>query len=94
MQLFQKCVIYFVRTDVLIQKTIRNKFRTCTVLTVAHRLNTVMDSDRILVMDAGSVVEFDHPHILLKNKNGYLYSMVGQTGLATSNLLHSLAVTV
>lgn len=41
------------RTDGLIQSTIRSKFARCTVLTVAHRLNTIMDSDRVLVMDAG-----------------------------------------
>lgn len=87
-------MIRFVRTDALIQSTIRNKFRTCTVITVAHRLHTVMDSDRVLVMDAGSVVEFDHPHILLKNIDGFLYSMVEQTGVAASKLLRSLAATV
>lgn len=81
----------FFRTDALIQNTIRNKFRMCTVLTIAHRLNTVMDSDKVLVMDAGAMVEFDHPHILLKNVNGFLYKMVEQTGPSNVILLHNLA---
>lgn len=79
------------RTDALIQNTIKNKFKSCTVLTIAHRLNTIMDSERVLVMDAGTVVEFDHPHNLLKNKDGFLYKMVEQTGIITSQLLHSMA---
>lgn len=66
----------------------------CTVLTIAHRLNTVMDSDKVLVMDAGKMVEFDHPHNLLKDKNGYLYKMVEQTGPNTAELLHSAALEV
>ncbi|KAJ3652255.1 hypothetical protein Zmor_018236 [Zophobas morio] len=68
------------RTDELIQKTIRSKFRECTVLTIAHRLNTVMDSDRILVMSDGCVFEFDEPRRLLENTNGVFYRLVKQAG--------------
>lgn len=66
----------------------------CTVITIAHRLNTVMDSDRVLVLDAGTVVEFDHPHSLLKNKDGVFYSMVKETGPDTADLLHAVAAEV
>ncbi|XP_063925187.1 probable multidrug resistance-associated protein lethal(2)03659 isoform X2 [Zophobas morio] len=68
------------RTDELIQKTIRSEFRECTVLTIAHRLNTVMDSDRILVMSDGCVVEFDEPRRLLENTNGVFYRLIKQAG--------------
>lgn len=81
----------FSRTDALIQNTIKNKFRMCTVLTIAHRLNTIMDSDKVLVMDDGSMVEFDHPHILLQNKNGFFYKMVEQTGPFNAKVLHNMA---
>lgn len=66
-------------TDTLIQKTITTEFSDCTVLTIAHRLHTVINADRILVMDNGSMVEFDHPHILLKNESGYLTHLVNET---------------
>ncbi|XP_060872043.1 LOW QUALITY PROTEIN: ATP-binding cassette sub-family C member 4-like [Metopolophium dirhodum] len=78
-------------TDKLIQNTIRNKFRFCTVLTIAHRLNTIMDSDKVLVMDFGKIIEFDHPYSLLKNTDGFFYKMVEETGKDTAFFLHSVA---
>ncbi|XP_050518856.1 ATP-binding cassette sub-family C member 4-like [Diabrotica virgifera virgifera] len=78
-------------TDGLIQKTIRKNFDKCTVLTIAHRINTIMDSDKVLVMDAGRVVEFDHPYTLLQNQNGVFYSLVLQTGKATARTLITIA---
>ncbi|XP_060072940.1 ATP-binding cassette sub-family C member 4-like isoform X1 [Ylistrum balloti] len=68
------------RTDELIQQTIREKFRQCTVLTIAHRLNTIMDSDRVLVLDEGNIVEFNKPYVLLQDEDGHFYRMVQQTG--------------
>lgn len=79
------------RTDELIQLTIRKKFARCTVLTIAHRLNTVMDSDRILVMDAGCAVEFDVPYLLLQKGKGFLHSMVNETGPAMAEALKEVA---
>lgn len=52
-------------TDKLIQKTIRDKFSHCTVLTIAHRLNTIMDSDFVIVMENGHCIETGHPFALL-----------------------------
>ncbi|KAF3857403.1 hypothetical protein F7725_009262 [Dissostichus mawsoni] len=75
------------RTDELIQKTIRDKFRECTVLTIAHRLNTIIDSDRIMVLDSGTIQELDRPFNLLQNKDGALYKMTQQMGRAEAAAL-------
>uniref|UniRef100_A0A674F439 Multidrug resistance-associated protein 4 n=1 Tax=Salmo trutta TaxID=8032 RepID=A0A674F439_SALTR len=78
------------RTDGLIQQTIREKFRECTVLTIAHRLNTIIDCDRILVLDAGRIQEYDEPYVLLQNQEGVFYQTVQQTGKAeAASLLHA-----
>ncbi|XP_061579415.1 ATP-binding cassette sub-family C member 4-like isoform X2 [Cololabis saira] len=78
------------RTDSLIQQTIRDKFQKCTVLTIAHRLDTIIDCDRILVLDAGRIQEYDEPYVLLQNQDGLFYQMVQQTGRAeAASLLHA-----
>ncbi|XP_050293273.1 probable multidrug resistance-associated protein lethal(2)03659 [Anthonomus grandis grandis] len=80
------------QTDALIQNTIRRKFPDCTVLTIAHRLHTIMDSDKVVVMDAGRIVEFGHPHELLQKKeNGVFYELVQQTGGAMADNLIAIA---
>ncbi|XP_018565518.1 probable multidrug resistance-associated protein lethal(2)03659 isoform X2 [Anoplophora glabripennis] len=78
-------------TDGLIQTTIRRKFASCTVLTIAHRLHTIMDSDKVLVMDAGRAVEFDHPYKLLQNPEGLFYELVLQTGADMAEDLMAVA---
>jgi ATP-binding cassette subfamily C (CFTR/MRP) protein 1 len=54
-------------TDALIQQTIRTEFKDRTVLTIAHRINTIIDYDKVLVLDKGRLVEFDRPSTLLAN---------------------------
>ena len=62
-------------SDAMVQIMIKEKFNACTVLTIAHRLNTIKDSDRILVLDAGLVAEFDGPEALLEKEGGLFASM-------------------
>lgn len=64
-----------VGTDDLIQKIIRREMTHCTIITIAHRLNTVIDYDRIMVLDDGKVVEMGSPTVLLSNKLSYFYKL-------------------
>ncbi|XP_054158174.1 ATP-binding cassette subfamily C member 4-like [Oppia nitens] len=79
------------KTDALIQRTIRENFADCTVLTIAHRLNTIIDSDRVLVLDSGRIMEFGVPYELLQNNSGILYKLVKQTGVQMADQLIRLA---
>ncbi|KAF9148512.1 Multidrug resistance-associated protein 1 [Linnemannia schmuckeri] len=69
-----------VETDELIQKTIRKEFADRTILTIAHRIKTVMDSDRILVLEMGRVEEFDRPSVLLQKEESLFYRLAKQAG--------------
>ncbi|EGF76338.1 hypothetical protein BATDEDRAFT_21115 [Batrachochytrium dendrobatidis JAM81] len=79
------------KTDLLIQETIKKNFADLTMLTIAHRLNTIIDCDRVLVMDAGKVVEFDEPIKLLDIPDGVFRSLVEQTGDAAAAKLRECA---
>lgn len=81
------------QTDSLIQNTIRTKFSNCTILTIAHRLHTVMDCDKVMVMDAGHLVEYASPYELLNDLAGskIFYGMAKQTGRATFDGLYRMA---
>ncbi|KAH1014057.1 hypothetical protein HUJ04_002952 [Dendroctonus ponderosae] len=79
-------------TDGLIQSTIRKKFKECTVLTIAHRLNTIMDSDKVLVMASGQLLEFDHPHKLLQNPESHFLKMVEETGSSMTEQLKAVSL--
>uniref|UniRef100_A0AAX7TMG0 ABC-type glutathione-S-conjugate transporter n=1 Tax=Astatotilapia calliptera TaxID=8154 RepID=A0AAX7TMG0_ASTCA len=67
-------------TDTLIQSTIRTQFEDCTVLTIAHRLNTIMDYTRVIVMDRGHISEMDSPANLISQR-GQFYRMCREAGL-------------
>ncbi|KAJ3101164.1 hypothetical protein HDU97_001630 [Phlyctochytrium planicorne] len=78
-------------TDDFIQKAIRRDFEGKTVLTIAHRLNTVIDYDRVLVLEAGKVAEFDSPSSLLSDTSSKFYAMVSDTGEANAEMLKVMA---
>ncbi|KDR83121.1 hypothetical protein GALMADRAFT_263529 [Galerina marginata CBS 339.88] len=78
------------KTDAVIQSTLRSQLgANVTVITVAHRLQTIMDSDKILVLENGHIVEFDSPRVLLANEKGALRALVEGSG--DKSLLYALA---
>ncbi|KAL4496522.1 hypothetical protein ABPG72_014752 [Tetrahymena utriculariae] len=78
-------------TDELIQRKIREKFANSTVITVAHRLNTIADYDKIIVLDKGTVIESGAPYELLCKENGIFKQMVDHTGKNNANIIYKIA---
>ncbi|KAJ3202462.1 hypothetical protein HDU67_000543, partial [Dinochytrium kinnereticum] len=78
-------------TDALIQKALREDFATATVLTIAHRLNTIMDYDKVMVMDAGKIAELDSPANLLDRPDSKFRAMVAETGASNFEVLRAIA---
>ena len=70
-------------TDDLVQATIRREFSDCTVLTIAHRIKTILDNDRVLVMESGNIKEFDQPDVLLSDKESAFYKMAKDAGIVS-----------
>ncbi|XP_011377129.1 canalicular multispecific organic anion transporter 1 [Pteropus vampyrus] len=71
-------------TDRLIQMTIQKEFSHCTTITIAHRLHTIMDSNKVMVLDHGKIVEYGSPEELLKNP-GPFYFMAKEAGIENAN---------
>lgn len=78
-----------VETDALLQRTLRSSiFQDRTIITIAHRINTIIDSDRIVVLDKGRVAEFDTPAELIK-RGGRFYELAKEAGLIDGDGLAS-----
>lgn len=79
------------KTDELIQNMIRTQFTETTVITIAHRLNTIIYYDKILVLDHGEIKEYDTPLNLVKNPDTFLGSLIRKTGKSYADKIIGLA---
>lgn len=71
-------------TDNVIQRTLRTEFKDCTVVTIAHRIPTVVDSDKVLVLSDGRIAEYDTPATLLENKNSLFAKLVAEYSIRST----------
>ena len=70
-----------VKTEEKIQKILNNTFIDCTIITIAHRIKTILNYDKILVLENGKILEFDSPKTLLENKQSYFYQLYEKSSL-------------
>jgi ATP-binding cassette subfamily C (CFTR/MRP) protein 1 len=69
-----------IETDTAIQTTVKKVFRHCTTITIAHRISSILDCDRVMVLDSGSIVEFDNPRILIRDEGSFFYRLAKSDG--------------
>ena len=67
-----------IETEQVIQKLIKESFKNCTMIVVAHRLQTIIESDRVLVLDLGKVAEFDKPSVLRKRPESHFAKLINE----------------
>ena len=78
-------------TNAAVSEVLQKHFSDRTIFTIAHRLDTIIESDRILTMSAGVVAEFDPPHVLLENPDSIFYDLCMNTGKAQFDVLAAKA---
>ncbi|KAJ3031913.1 UNVERIFIED_CONTAM: hypothetical protein HDU68_010872 [Siphonaria sp. JEL0065] len=78
-------------TDMYIQKVLREEFADCTILCIAHRLNTLMDYDKILVLESGRLMEFDSPNVLANKPSSLFSALIDETGASNAQILRKMA---
>ncbi|CAE6528569.1 unnamed protein product [Rhizoctonia solani] len=78
-------------TDELISQTIRKEFADSTIVTIAHRLRTIIDYDKVLVMDQGHIAEYDEPGVLLADPSSKFYALCKATGAKEFAVLKHMA---
>ncbi|KAJ3268798.1 hypothetical protein HDV01_002284 [Terramyces sp. JEL0728] len=78
-------------SDKLVQQAIQQHFEATTVISIAHRLNTIAGFDRVIVLDKGKIAEFNTPHELLQNRDSIFSQMTDASGQANAQLIRELA---
>ncbi|KAJ3307778.1 Multidrug resistance-associated protein 1 [Boothiomyces sp. JEL0838] len=78
-------------SDQILQSVLRNILKTTTIISIAHRLNTIADFDRILVLDQGQLVEYENPHLLLLNPNSIFSKLVESSGSSNAAQIRDIA---
>ncbi|KAI8838500.1 P-loop containing nucleoside triphosphate hydrolase protein, partial [Chytriomyces cf. hyalinus JEL632] len=79
------------QSDALIQSVIKTRFADSTVISIAHKLNTIADFDLVVVLDAGNIVKMDSPANLLRVEGGVFKQLVDATGAGNAQIIRKLA---